>query len=146
DWTWALLDLIIVVSSIWEIIVQHAQDAMPPGEESELGTIAGISSLKAFRIIRITRILKTVQVVRILRFVVALRTLVTSIFGTLKSLLWALVLILLIEYVFAILFTQAVNDFLNDLPASHDVDVTIMDASRLYFENVFTTMLSHCGS
>lgn len=142
DWTWALLDLIIVVSSIWEIIVQHAQNAMPPGEESELGTIAGISSLKAFRIIRITRILKTVQVVRILRFVVALRTLVTSIFGTLKSLLWALVLILLIEYVFAILFTQAVNDFLNDLPASHDVDVTIMDASRLYFENVFTTMLS----
>ena len=42
--------------------------------------------MEAFRIIRITRILKTVQVVRVFRFVMALRTLVTSIFHTLKAL------------------------------------------------------------
>lgn len=57
-----------------------------------------MSSLKAFRIIRITRILKTVQLVRVLRFVVALRTLVTSIFHTLKSLVWALAPSLFLHY------------------------------------------------
>ena len=36
----------------------------------------------------------------------ALRTLVTSIFHTLKSLMWAMVLLMLIVYVFAVLFTQ----------------------------------------
>ena len=43
-------------------------------------------------------------------FVTALRTLVTSIFHTLKSLFWALVLLFLIVYVFANLFSSAVHD------------------------------------
>ncbi|CAJ1343539.1 unnamed protein product, partial [Effrenium voratum] len=98
DWIWSLLDVFIVLTSFWEVIVDvvyYASDG-----KTSVDSIAGLSSLKAFRIIRITRILKTVQLARILRFVVALRTLVTSIFHTLKSLMWAMVLLMLIVYVF----------------------------------------------
>ena len=44
--------------------------------------------------------------VRIFRFVMALRTLVTSIFHTLKSLFWALLLLVIIVYVFGVIFVQ----------------------------------------
>lgn len=42
----------------------------------------------------------------------ALRTLISSIIYTLKSLVWAMILLCLIVYVFAVLFTQAAGDFL----------------------------------
>ena len=88
-----------MLSSFWEVVVDivHATSENP-----SIDSIAGVSSLKAFRIIRITRILKTVQLVRVLRFVVALRTLVTSIFHTLKSLVWALAPCLVLHYFFII--------------------------------------------
>ena len=56
----------------------------------------GLSTLKAFRVVRVTRVLKIAQLLRIFRFVMALRTLVQSIFHTLKALVWALLLLLLI--------------------------------------------------
>ncbi|CAJ1422505.1 unnamed protein product [Effrenium voratum] len=140
DWIWSLLDVFIVLTSFWEVIVDvvyYASDG-----KTSVDSIAGLSSLKAFRIIRITRILKTVQLARILRFVVALRTLVTSIFHTLKSLMWAMVLLMLIVYVFAVLFTQAVNDFAND-PVSQQLYTEYeLEASKLYFRNLSATMLS----
>lgn len=48
--------------------------------DTALTAVTGVSGLKAFRIIRITRILKSVQIVRIFRLVVALRTLISSIY------------------------------------------------------------------
>ncbi|CAE7542469.1 Cacna1b, partial [Symbiodinium sp. CCMP2456] len=53
-----------------------------------------------------------VRLARVLRFVMALRTLISSIIYTLKSLVWAMILLCLIVYVFAVLFTQAAGDFL----------------------------------
>ena len=69
--------------------------------------------IKAFRLLRVARIAKAVRLMKIFRFVTALRTLVTSIFHTLKSLFWALMLLFLIVYVFGILFSLAVNDHVN---------------------------------
>mgnify|MGYP002803551089 FL=1 len=138
DWMWAILDVFIVLTSFWEIVVEVANSQGGVQMES----IAGVSSLKAFRIIRITRILKTVQLVRVMRFVVALRTLVTSIFHTLKSLVWALVLLSLIVYVFAVLFTQAVNDFVNDPELHPKLSSQESEASRVYYGSLVSTMLS----
>jgi len=138
DWMWAILDVFIVLTSFWEIVVEVANSQGGVQMES----IAGVSSLKAFRIIRITRILKTVQLVRVMRFVVALRTLVTSIFHTLKSLVWALVLLSLIVYVFAVLFTQAVNDFVNDPELHSKLSSQESEASRVYYGSLVSTMLS----
>eukprot|EP00913_Durusdinium_trenchii_P001833 g1699.t1 len=55
-----------------------------------------LAEKEVFRVIRLTRVIKTVRLVRIFRFVIALRTLVTSIVHTLKALFWALTLLVLI--------------------------------------------------
>lgn len=137
DCMWTVLDIVVVASSIWEIVLRiiftiQAQDS---GDTS----ISGLSSLKAFRIIRLTRILKTAQLVRIFRFVMALRKIVQSVLHTLKHLLWAMLLLLLIVYVFAVLFVQAVNDYVMDnqyLPERE------MAASKIYFDSLIETMLT----
>ena len=97
DWLWILLDVLIVALSVWEIVVDIALLVEPDQEAMNEG-VSGIASLKAFRIIRLTRILKTAQLMRVFRFVMALRTLVQSVLHTLKALMWALLLLLLIVY------------------------------------------------
>ncbi|CAE7353892.1 Lmf1, partial [Symbiodinium sp. CCMP2456] len=137
EWTWAWLDLFIVATSLWEVAVDVYYYSQG---NTDLAVLSGMSSLKAFRIIRITRLIKAVRLVRILRFVMAFRTLITSILHTLKSLFWALMLLALIIYVFAVLFTQAVNDVLKD-PES-GLSQADIDASVLYFGTLPETMLS----
>ncbi|CAJ1331417.1 unnamed protein product [Effrenium voratum] len=102
-----------------------------------------MSGFKVFRVIRITRIIKTARLVRIFRFVIALRTLVTSIFHTLKALFWALALLVLIVYVFAVLFTQIVHDYhLDHDGAQHRMNEAEQLASARYFGSLPNTMLS----
>ena len=69
---------------------------------SDLDAIAGVSGLKSFRIVRLSRILRTAQFVSIFRFVIALRVLITSILHTLKALVWAMTLLVLIVYAVAL--------------------------------------------
>ncbi|CAJ1351995.1 unnamed protein product [Effrenium voratum] len=139
EWMWAWLDLFIVTSSLWEVIVDIVQAALEG--QGDLESIAGISNMKSFRIIRLTRLLKTAQFIRIFRFVMALRMLVTSIISTLKALLWALVLLALIVYVFAVLFTQAVYEHKND-PAAPAMPLREAEASTRYFGSLAESMLS----
>ncbi|CAK9032718.1 unnamed protein product [Durusdinium trenchii] len=140
DWSWGWLDLFIVLFSLWEtvlgIIYYFAQ------AEGQQGMLSGFSSLKAFRIIRITRLVKAVRLVRILRFVMAFRMLISSILHTLKSLFWALMLLLLIIYVFAVLFTQAVNDHLCDAEVPNPLVGDERDEALKYFGSLPFTMLS----
>lgn len=68
-------------------------------QDGQSGFWSGFSNLKAFRIIRITRLVKAVRLARIFRFVMAFRLLISSILHTLKSLFWALMLLVLIIYV-----------------------------------------------
>lgn len=139
DWHWNFLDIFIVTSSLWEIIVDFTHML---GEQG-LGSLAGVSSLKAFRIIRITRVVKTVRVIRLFRFVLKLRTLITSIASTLTSLFWAMILLTLVIYVFAILFAQTVNDYVRH-PDMMSAVMTERDklAAERYFKDLPTTMLS----
>jgi len=131
-WYWSVLDVVIIISSLWEIAAAL---------QTDVDAVGGVSSLKAFRIIRLTRTLRTVQFVRIFRFVVALRTLLKSIAYTLKALTWALLLLALIIYVFAVMFSQAVNDYLAD-PDSPPLPEREHEACLLYFGSLRATMTS----
>ena len=90
-----LLDCFIVTTSIWDVFVDVLTAILPP-DQNGFESVSGLSTLKAFRVIRVTRVLKIAQLLRIFRFVMALRTLVQSIFHTLKALVWALLLLALI--------------------------------------------------
>ena len=97
EWVWSWLDVFIVLSSLWEVAIEIMYvwqgDA---GAQEAAEHVSGIINLKAFRVIRIARIVKAVKLMRIFRFVIALRTLITSIIHTLQSLFWALALLVLI--------------------------------------------------
>ncbi|CAK9071852.1 unnamed protein product [Durusdinium trenchii] len=128
DWFWNGLDAVLVICSLWEValeIVSAAQD--------EEGGMLGFTGLRTVRIVRVTRLVRVAKLGRILRFVMALRTLIQSIIYTLKALVWALVLLALIIYFFAILFTQAVSDS-QDAEWQPEVD--------RYFNSLPDTMLS----
>ena len=90
--------------------------------------------------VRFAELRKTVRVIRLFRFVLALRTLITSIFSTLKSLFWALMLLTLIVYVFAILFAQAINDHLQT--SAETFDEADLWATKTYYGDLANTMLS----
>ena len=103
EWLWNWLDIFIVLTSLWEVTTDAIEGFVSLGNAGDQGNaLEGMTGLKAFRVIRITRIAKTVRLLHVFRFILALRMLVTSILSTLKSLVWALVLLLLIVYVFAV--------------------------------------------
>jgi len=138
DCLWNLFDGSIVVVAWLEVGIDIARAA----GDTDFESIAGVSSLRAIRIVRLTRILKTAQVIRILRFVMALRTLVTSILSTLKALFWALLLLFLIIYIFALLFTQAVDEFIFKEDRGHQLTELEASASSRYFGGLFQSMLT----
>eukprot|EP00435_Cladocopium_sp_Y103_P034463 s1481_g8.t3 len=79
---------------------------------------------------------------RIFRFVMALRMLITSIMHTLKSLFWAMVLLVLIIYAFAVLLAQVVNDHTVDQGESNQLGIDDAAAAERYFGSVQNTMLT----
>ncbi|CAL1169342.1 unnamed protein product [Cladocopium goreaui] len=93
EWMWNWLDCFIVFTSIWEIVNDLVLQELFKGSDGVTFT-----GLKALRLVRITRIVKVARLARVLRFVMALRTLISSIIYTLKSLIWAMILLGLIVY------------------------------------------------
>ncbi|CAE7847323.1 NaCP60E [Symbiodinium necroappetens] len=138
DWGWAVLDTLIVATSWWDIFVELAEALL---QDDRWDSISGLSTLKAMRIVRLTRVLKTAHFLRIFRFIMALRMLVQSILHTVKALFWALLLLGLIIYVFAILFAQAVYDFRVD-STNPALPEEVQIASDRYFGTLIRSMIA----
>lgn len=60
------------------------------------------------------RVIRVVRIFRIARFLHDLRMMITSIANSMSSLLWAITLLILILFQFALMFTAAVDDFLRN--------------------------------
>lgn len=107
---WAWLDTVIVVTSVIEAFSEIAL-RLSSSSASSSSDGASTSQFRIVRILRITRLVRIVRITRIVRFVRALRTMVHQLLSTLKSLFWAVLLLFLIIYLFAIFFTQAVTAY-----------------------------------
>lgn len=68
--------------------------------------------MRTLRILRIARLIRIFRIARIVRFIRALQTLVYSIIHTMKSVIWAMLLLFIIIYMFAMILVQAVLDHL----------------------------------
>lgn len=117
---WNIFDTMLVLCSLLEASIDIME--VSPGGYG-VKQLDNMGSLRIARIFRVTRVVRIFRISRVVRFVQALRTLVYSIVCSLKSVVWALLLLLLIIYCFAILFTQAVVDHCNpkrlQIPAEH---------------------------
>jgi len=94
-----------VIESVFEVVNFLSSDG-------EVASVDNLSSVRAIRVLRIARIFRIFRVARIVRFVRALRALIYSILCTIKSVMWAMLLLAIIIYVFALVFTQAVSEYI----------------------------------
>jgi len=120
---WVHLDTFIVSAALFEMVIDIL---VLTGAAGTFLSIDGVSQLRIVRIIRVTRIVRTFRIQRIIRFVSPLRTLVFSIAVTLKSLMWAMVLLMLIIYVVSIIMTQTAAQWIADGVPQH-VEVGLRD-------------------
>eukprot|EP00927_Polykrikos_kofoidii_P064750 TRINITY_DN6029_c0_g1_i1.p1 TRINITY_DN6029_c0_g1~~TRINITY_DN6029_c0_g1_i1.p1 ORF type:complete len:709 (+),score=96.97 TRINITY_DN6029_c0_g1_i1:82-2208(+) len=106
DFSWNMFDCSVVTISLAQGLLEIfvASSAM--------------KNISLIRMVRFMRVVRIVRIVRIMRCFRSLRILISSIFATLKALVWAMVLLSVIVYVFAIIFAAAVIHHLQDLPAS----------------------------
>lgn len=132
DWQWNFLDVIIVSASLIELLLDTVAWTTIDTGEARFGDL---SIIKAMRVVRILRL---VRVFRVVRFFRSLRVLISSIIHTLRSVIWALTLLTLIMYTFAILFTYCYTDFVHNNPNN------LEDADRLrrYFGSVPLSILN----
>jgi len=106
DWHWNIFDVLVIATSVLELV-------LPLVMLNNSGTM-DLTFLRTFRFIRVTRLLRTLRIVRLVRFIRSLRTLLHSIVYTLRSVFWALLLMLMIFYGFGVAFTQAAGDHRRD--------------------------------
>lgn len=132
---WACLDCFIVVSSFIDLALAFEMRA----KEQELSgsSSSGMSAVRVMRVLRISRLIRVTRIAKLMMWLKALRTLIHSIFVTLKSLVWALVLLALIMYVFAIMLSSAAIDRLVDL---QDLPRDAWSASDLALEGFWGSM------
>ncbi|CAE7281182.1 Scn11a [Symbiodinium natans] len=139
DRGWNLLDCVIVACALIEFVLDVV-DAFTTNLRSESST--DLSIMKAMRVVRILRL---VRVVRVVRFFRALRVLIASILHTLRSVMWALILLFLIMYTFGILFTHAYTEYASTHGGLHG-SMTCAEPSTLcdmktYFGSVLVSIL-----
>lgn len=111
-WNW--FDTMIVISALYELVTVLVDKRLTSQEEGQSGIASSAgSNLRILRVLRLTRLTRIFRVLRVVRFVRPLQTLVHAIFQTVRALLWASMLLFLINYMFAILFTDVVNSYLS---------------------------------
>eukprot|EP00929_Paragymnodinium_shiwhaense_P063042 TRINITY_DN31521_c0_g3_i6.p1 TRINITY_DN31521_c0_g3~~TRINITY_DN31521_c0_g3_i6.p1 ORF type:complete len:615 (-),score=86.53 TRINITY_DN31521_c0_g3_i6:304-2148(-) len=100
---WNYFDCFLVTTSLIDIAIAAFVTLSPQS--------GSFISVRVLRLLRITRAIKVFRAVRIVRFVKALRTLLNSLIGTMKQVVWAFVLMFALCFLFAVMIAQAVSDF-----------------------------------
>eukprot|EP00811_Abedinium_folium_P031394 NODE_510_length_2979_cov_5.282609.p1 GENE.NODE_510_length_2979_cov_5.282609~~NODE_510_length_2979_cov_5.282609.p1 ORF type:complete len:886 (-),score=202.48 NODE_510_length_2979_cov_5.282609:321-2612(-) len=98
NWSWNLFDAFVISLSTTEAVLL----VVVMGNNLS----SGVTSLRLLRILRVLRLVRALKVVRMVHFLHALRHLILSIIFTLRALMWSMILLLMIVYTFAVLFTQ----------------------------------------
>jgi len=112
-------------------------------------TQSALSKLSALRTLRLVRVARVVRVIRLMRFFRSLRALVEAILNTVKSCLWAGLMLCMIMYMFGIAFAQAVADHIDGIDPMQMDDYHHTDLLIQYFgtlpRSIFTCFKSVQG-
>mmetsp|Transcript_30190 Transcript_30190/g.65988 ORF Transcript_30190/g.65988 Transcript_30190/m.65988 type:complete len:614 (-) Transcript_30190:83-1924(-) len=135
DWMWNWFDACILSACIFETVVLTI--------ETKSEEMSNMDNLSVIRMLRITRILRTFRATRAIRVVSALRTLVFSIIHTLKSLVWAMALLVMDMYLYGIVFTEAAADYIGRGGGKYEEAMDEFWGDLL--TSIFTLFKSICG-
>jgi len=107
DKYWIWFDVFVVTFAIIDVMLMPFSSQ----DDSKDDVIGNISVLRVMRVIRIVRVAK---VIRVMRFFRELRMMIYSILGSIKSLIWSLMVLGMLFFVFGISLTTGVTDLLLD--------------------------------
>jgi len=127
DWTWNLFDSVLVINAIYDQTVEWAT-----AQKNNQGNVVFL------RLVRLMKMLKLLRMVRIMRSFKELRLIVVSIRGSLTSMIWAILLIIMITYMVGICFLQAGTNYLIEHGEGTDDAIAI----QLHWGTLSKAMLS----
>lgn len=110
--------------------------------EAIVGLFFEGSKLSFLRIFRVFRLVRVVKVVRSVKALARLRTMIFAILSSFVDLLWAFLVIVLIIFVFAIVFDNAVADYFDVLDRNNPVQLQDAKDMEFLFGNLIETMIS----
>jgi len=110
--------------------------------EAIVGLFFEGSKLSFLRIFRVFRLVRVVKVVRSVKALARLRTMIFAILHSFVDLLWAFLVIILIIFVFAIVFDNAVADYFDTLDRNNEIQFQDAQNMEFLFGNLIETMIS----
>lgn len=137
DFYWNWFDTTVIMLSIPSILTVFHVAA---GDGTQQGGGWAPNNLRAARILRLTRIIHIIRASKMLTFIRALRYLVFSIVSTLKSLVWAMVLLVLIFYTFGTVMTEAATEF--RVHSAGNYDDEDLETLELFWGDLLTSILT----
>ncbi|CAE7276966.1 NaCP60E, partial [Symbiodinium pilosum] len=125
-WHWNLFDLLLVVCSAADFV---------PFLYSNTGNSVVLDALRALKLLRIIRVFRVFRVIK------QLSNLMVMIADSINSLLWALVMLVIIMYVFAVCIMTFTSDWVATSPADDPVVMRIRDAFGSLGMSFFTLVV-----
>lgn len=133
-WKWNIFDFLVVVMQLIEKGLEIINAIL------DSGTSATGGNFSFMRVMRVLRLIRVLRLVRLLRLISELRTIVDSLIGSLRSLLWTLALLFLLIYIIGLFFTQLVAAHMVSLdPIVFGPDEVLFEA---YYGSLPRTILS----
>eukprot|EP00930_Biecheleria_cincta_P089348 TRINITY_DN78636_c0_g1_i1.p1 TRINITY_DN78636_c0_g1~~TRINITY_DN78636_c0_g1_i1.p1 ORF type:complete len:591 (-),score=98.56 TRINITY_DN78636_c0_g1_i1:353-2125(-) len=131
NWGWNVFDTALVLFS--------AQDIVAMAMSTEQG-----SNVSFLRMLKTAKLAKVLRVARILHAFRELRVILQSLLGSLKSLVWSLIMMAFIYFMFALLFTQVTADYLSEQYSENKMTPDDQDWQNIMgtFGSVGTGMLT----
>eukprot|EP00440_Ansanella_granifera_P038105 gb/GFBE01041343.1/.p1 GENE.gb/GFBE01041343.1/~~gb/GFBE01041343.1/.p1 ORF type:complete len:609 (+),score=146.40 gb/GFBE01041343.1/:1-1827(+) len=123
DKWWNILDFFLVAESVVALLY-------------DTGRLSFLRIMRVFRLVRIVRLVKSVKILR------RLRTVIFSILNSFVDLLWALVVVLLMIFVFSIIFGNGVASYFDNLDLNNPDHLSNAQVVQKDFGDLFMTMLS----
>eukprot|EP00931_Biecheleriopsis_adriatica_P052993 TRINITY_DN30932_c0_g1_i1.p1 TRINITY_DN30932_c0_g1~~TRINITY_DN30932_c0_g1_i1.p1 ORF type:complete len:602 (-),score=120.26 TRINITY_DN30932_c0_g1_i1:131-1936(-) len=124
---WNIFDIVLIVNSLVELFAPTF--------------MSDFSFLRILRVFRLARVVRVVRSVKVLR---ALRTMIFSILNSFIALMWALAMMVLIFYLFAIVFCHGVASYFDQYePNSLDPSKeALLAEAEEYFGNMYSSSVS----
>eukprot|EP00929_Paragymnodinium_shiwhaense_P063803 TRINITY_DN31923_c0_g1_i1.p1 TRINITY_DN31923_c0_g1~~TRINITY_DN31923_c0_g1_i1.p1 ORF type:complete len:727 (-),score=226.81 TRINITY_DN31923_c0_g1_i1:307-2487(-) len=138
DWKWNVFDTILVVLQLFEETLAVIIAVTGASTEDDDGVAMNFSFMRVLRVLKLVRI---IRLFRVLRIIGELRTIVASIAGCIRPLMSAVILLMLMMYVFGVFFTQVVTSHFEE---SSETLATYTSESPLveHFGSLFQSVYS----
>eukprot|EP00927_Polykrikos_kofoidii_P000687 TRINITY_DN10251_c0_g7_i1.p1 TRINITY_DN10251_c0_g7~~TRINITY_DN10251_c0_g7_i1.p1 ORF type:complete len:749 (+),score=108.09 TRINITY_DN10251_c0_g7_i1:54-2300(+) len=131
-WFWNYFDFLVVFAQLLELFVQQL------AKNSSID----VSKFRLLRVLRILRLVRILRVVRVLHLISELRTIVSSIVGSVRSLGWTCVLLFLMIYIVGVYFTQSITEHLVEQQTNGKSFTQGEEDLGYFFSSLFRAILS----